>query len=186
MDHDIVKLLKKKDQKAIVLLEERYEKLIRYIAGTILADRDDSIDECVNDVYMKVWMHGAGYDYKKASFKTYIKAITRNTALNYLRKAKIWEEHEDSEQYETIQDEYMDYRMGPEDKVVQKEEVQILEEVLKSMKKKDRELVLRRFYYLQSSRQIALAMKMTENAVDSKLSRLRKKIKSQYEKEAVG
>lgn len=186
MDHDIVKLLKKKDQKAIVLLEERYEKLIRYIAGTILADRDDSIDECVNDVYMKVWMHGAGYDYKKASFKTYIKAITRNTALNYLRKAKIWEEHEDSEQYETIQDEYMDYRMGPEDKVVQKEEVQILEEVLKSMKKKDRVLVLRRFYYLQSSRQIALAMKMTENAVDSKLSRLRKKIKSQYEKEAAG
>lgn len=184
MDHDIVKLLKKRDQKAIVLLGEHYEKLIRYIAGTILADRDDEIDECVNDIYMKVWMHGAEYDYKKASFKTYIKAITRNTALNYLRKVKTQEEHEDSDQYETIQDEYVDYRLGPEEKAVQKEEVKILENVLKSMKKKDRELVIRRFYYLQSTRQIAAAMKMTENAVDSKLSRLRKKIKTQYEKEA--
>lgn len=185
MDHDIVRLLKKKDQKAIVLLEERYEKLIRYIAGTILMDRDDAIDECLNDVYMKIWLHGAGYDYKKASFKTYIKVITRNTALNALRKVKVQEEYEDSDQYETIQDEYVDYHMGPEDKAVQKEEVQILEEILKGMKNKDRELVLRRFYYLQSSKQIALAMKMTENAVDSKLSRLRKKIRIQYEKEAI-
>ena len=78
MDHDIVRLLKKKDQKAIVLLEERYEKLIRYIAGTILMDRDDAIDECLNDVYMKIWLHGAGYDYKKASFKNrYLCRINR-------------------------------------------------------------------------------------------------------------
>ena len=63
------------------------------------------------------------------------------------------------------------------------EEVQALNTVLRSLKKKDRELVLRRFYYLQSTRQIATAMEMSENAVDSKLSRLRKKIKKHYEKE---
>ena len=58
-----------------------------------------------------------------------------------------------------------------------------METLLKNLKKKDKELVLRRFYYLQSTKQIALAMKMTENAVDSKLSRLRKKIKKHSDKE---
>ena len=94
MDHDIIKLLEAKDQKAIALVEERYQKLIHYIAGTILLGRETVIEECVNDVYMKIWMYGARYDYKKASFKTYIKAITRNTAINHLRKIQTHEENE--------------------------------------------------------------------------------------------
>ena len=63
------------------------------------------------------------------------------------------------------------------------EEVQALSNILKELKKKDKEMVIRRFYYLQSTRQIAEAMKMSENAVDSKLSRLRRKLKKKYEKE---
>lgn len=183
MDHDIIKLLEAKDQQAIALVEERYRKLIHYIAGTILLGRETVIEECVNDVYMKIWMYGARYDYKKASFKTYIKAITRNTALNHLRKIQTHEENEEFQELETIQDEYIDYRQNPEHQVIQQEEVKVLENLLKNLKKKDKELVLRRFYYLQSTKQIALAMKMTENAVDSKLSRLRKKIKKHYDKE---
>lgn len=188
MDHDIVKLLMKKDQKAIALIEERYEKLIRYIAGTVLANRESAVEECINDVYLKIWMHGADYDYKKASFKTYIKVITRNAALNHLRKARTqetYEAYEDSESGDSLLEGYIDHHSNPEERAVRKEEVQLLEEILRNMKKKDRELVIRRFYYLQSSRQIALAMKMTENAVDSKLSRLRKKIRTRFEKEVV-
>ena len=67
--------------------------------------------------------------------------------------------------------------------MIRQEETDALNRILGSLKKKDRELVLRRFYYLQSARQIAEAMDMSENAVDSKLSRLRKKIRKNYEKE---
>ena len=84
---------------------------------------------------------------------------------------------------DTIQSEYIDYSQNLEQKIIFQEEVQALNTVLHSLKKKDRELVLRRFYYLQSTRQIAASMEMSENAVDSKLSRLRKKIKKHYEKE---
>ena len=183
MDHDIIKLLEAKDQKAISLVEERYQKLIRYIAGTILFGRETAIEECVNDVYMKIWMYGARYDYKKAAFKTYIIAITRITALNHLRKVQQHEEQEEFQELETMQEAYIDYKQNPEHQVIQKEEVKILEDLLKELKKKDKELVLRRFYYLQSTKQIAAAMKMSENAVDSKLSRLRKKIKKHYDRE---
>lgn len=183
MDRDIILLLKKKDQKAINLIQERYEKLIYYIANTVLAGRESIVEECVNDVYLKIWIHGAEYDYKKASFKTYIKVITRNTALNHLRTMRRQEEFEQSDESEEIQEEYIDYHQNPEQNLIRKEEVKVLEELLKKLKSKERELVLRRFYYLQSTKQIALAMKMTENAVDSKLSRLRKKIKEHFEKE---
>ena len=183
MDEDIVKLLAERNQRSIELIVQRYEKLIRYIAVTILHNRESSVEECMNDVYMKIWTHGAEYDYQRASFKTYLKAITRNTALNYLRKMKRLEELEGMDEADTLQSEYIDYSQNLEQKVIYQEEVQILNRILKALRKKDKELVLRRFYYLQSTRQIAEAMGMTENAVDSKLSRLRKKIRKHYEKE---
>lgn len=183
MDEDIIELLAKKDQRGIELIAKRYEKLIRYIAVTILRDRESSVEECINDVYLKIWTHSAQYDYEKASLKTYLKAITRNTALNYLRKLCKLEELEGMDESDTIQSEYIDYSQTPEQKIIYQEEVQILNQILASLKKKDKEFVLRRFYYLQSTKQIAVAMGMTENAVDSKLSRLRKKIKKRYERE---
>lgn len=183
MDEDIIELLVKRDQKSIELIAERYEKLIRYIAVTILRDRESSVEECINDVYLKIWTSGEQYDYNKASFKTYLKAITRNTALNYLRKLCRLEELEGMDESDTLQSEYIDYSQNLEQKVIYQEEVRTLSQILSSLKKKDKEMVLRRFYYLQSTKQIAAAMGMTENAVDSKLSRLRKKIKKRYEKE---
>ena len=185
LDFDIIKLLRKNDQEAIVLIEDRYGKLIHYIAETVLGSRVSDIEECVNDVYMKLWTHGAEYDYRKASFKTYLKTITRNTALNYLRKIRRQEEYEQYEQAETeseIQEAYIDHHQDVEQEMIRREEIEALERVIRRLKDKDRELVLRRFYYLQSTKQIAAAMKMSETSVDTKLSRLRKKMKKQYER----
>ena len=183
MDHDIIEFLAAKDERAVALMAERYEKLIRYIAVTILGDRSESVEECINDVYMKIWMKGHLYDFEKASFKTYLTAVTRNAALNHLRKLKQLEELEGLDESDTIQSEYIDYRQNVEQQMIFQEEVQALNRILRELKKKDKELVLRRFYYLQSTRQIAAAMEMSENAVDSKLSRLRKKITKRYRKE---
>ncbi|MCD7813417.1 MAG: sigma-70 family RNA polymerase sigma factor [Lachnospiraceae bacterium] len=183
MDEDIVKLLRERDQKSIELIAERYERLLRYIAVTILRDRETEVEECINDVYMKVWTHGATFDLEKASFRTWLKAITRNTALNYLRKAVRRETFEESGE-EPLGSGDMDESGNPERRMIFQEEVQALGRVLNDLKKKDRELVLRRFYYLQSTRQIAEAMGMSENAVDSKLSRLKKKLRKRYERES--
>ncbi|MCD8105278.1 MAG: sigma-70 family RNA polymerase sigma factor [Lachnospiraceae bacterium] len=189
MDDDIVALLRERNQKSIELIAERYEKLIRYIAVTILGNSETEVEECINDVYLKIWTHGAEFDWEKASFRTWMKAITRNTALNYLRKICRRREMEnvqgmeDTQEEDSLQAEYLDYTANPELGMIRKEEILALEHVLGELKKKERELILRRFYYLQSTRQIAEAMDMSENAVDSKISRLKRKIRKRYEKE---
>ena len=42
-DGDIIELLEMRDEKAIALIVERYEKLIRYISVTILGGREESV-----------------------------------------------------------------------------------------------------------------------------------------------
>lgn len=183
MDRDIVELLAARDEKGIELIAQRYEKLIRYIAVTILGGRESSVEECINDVYLKLWMHGAEYDDTKALFRTYLKAVARNTALNHLRKMDRLEELEGARELGALQSDYIDHSQDPEQTMICQEEIRALNQILAALRRKDKELVLRRFYYLQSTKQIAAAMGMTENAVDSKISRLRKKIKKKYEKE---
>ena len=80
MDRDIIEYLSQRDQRSIELVAERYEKLLRYIIASILGERQETVEECLNDVYLKIWMKGQGYDYEKASFKTYLKAIARNSS----------------------------------------------------------------------------------------------------------
>ncbi|MCD8366220.1 MAG: sigma-70 family RNA polymerase sigma factor [Clostridiales bacterium] len=186
MDEDIVELLRERDQKSIELIAQRYERLLRYIAVTILRDHETEVEECINDVYLKVWTHGTAFDLEKASFRTWLKAITRNTALNYLRKVSRREAFEGTGEEDPLSSGNTDDSDNPERRMLFQEEIQALERVLNDLKKKDRELVLRRFYYLQSTRQIAEAMEMSENAVDSKLSRLKKRLRKRYEREMSG
>ena len=49
---EIVELLAARDERGIELIVDQYEKLIRYIAGTILGGRETAVEECVNDVYL--------------------------------------------------------------------------------------------------------------------------------------
>ena len=50
MEQEIVELLRSGDEKGIELVAERYEKLIRYIAVTILGSRETEVEESINDV----------------------------------------------------------------------------------------------------------------------------------------
>jgi RNA polymerase sigma factor (sigma-70 family) len=48
----------------------------------------DYAKDIVQDVFIKVWKNIKNFDIKRASFKTWILTITRNTITDYLRKKK--------------------------------------------------------------------------------------------------
>ncbi len=182
-DEAIINLIYEKNEYGLLILAKKYEKLLFHIASGILGSRLRDIEECVNDTYLKLWNHIERYDMEKASLKTYLKVIVRNTAINKLRDLSKREERELPEDISKIAQYYIDYRQSVEGQVFRKENIQLLNEIIGRLNKKDHELVIRRYFYLQSSKDIAAAMKMTVTAVDSRLSRLRNKMKRDFEKE---
>lgn len=181
-DEKIVKLLRKKDEKGLFAISEKYEKLLTYIASTILGNRSLDIEECVNDSYLKLWSNIDKYDLNKASLKTYLKVIVRNTALNKIRDISKTELLMHSEGLEYVLEDYIDYFQNPEKKAIDKENIEALESIIKDLNKKDQELILRKYFYLQNSKDISSFMDMTVTAIDSRLSRLRVKIKQEFER----
>lgn len=180
-DKKIVKLITKKDEEGLKALTDKYEKLLIYISTGILGNNKEDVEECVNDTYFKVWNHIEEFDFEKASFKTYLSVIVRNTSINRLRKISKTEVIAQKEELAELTADYVDYRQNVESAMEQKENMEALNQIVSNLKKKEKELVLRRYYYLQSSKEIALHMGMTVNAVDSKLSRLRRQMKQKYD-----
>ena len=182
-DEAIINLIYEKNELGLLKLADKYEKLLFHIAAGILGSRSRDIEECVNDTYLKLWNHIERYDMEKASLKTYLKVIVRNTAINKLRDLSKREERELPEDISEIARYYIDHKQSVEGQVFRKEKIMLLNEIIGRLNKKDHELVIRRYFYLQSSKDIAAVMKMTVTAVDSRLSRLRNKMKQDFDKE---
>jgi RNA polymerase sigma-70 factor (ECF subfamily) len=182
-DEAIVNLIYEKDELGLSKLADKYEKLLIHIAAGILGSRSRDVEECVNDTYLKLWNHIEQYDMEKASLKTYLKVIVRNTAINKLRDMSRREERELPEDISDIAKYYVDHSQSVEGQVFNQENMQQLNNIIGHLNKKDQELVIRKYFYLQSSKKIAAATKMTVTAVDSRLSRLRNKMKQELEKE---
>jgi len=183
-DEAIVNLIYEKNEYGLEKLADKYEKLLIYIAKGILGNRMRDIEECVNDTYLKLWNHIDKYDMSKASLKTYLKVIVRNTAINKLRDLSRREDRELPDDISDIVKYYVDNSQNVEGKVFAKEDIKRLNEVIESLNKKDRELVIRKYFYLQSSKDISKAMNMTVTAIDSRLSRLRSRMKQDFQKES--
>ncbi len=179
-EEEIIELIRGQEDAGLSALAEKYGRLLTYIIAGILKERTGDVEECVNDTYLKVWRNVEKFDFTRASLATYLKVIARNTALNRLRDVKRHEECRAGEELSSLADTVADQSQSVENTVLRKERTRLLGMVIRALPDKERELMLRKYFYLQSSKAIAVAMGMTVNAVDTKLSRLRGKVKAAF------
>lgn len=181
-DQAIIDLICEGDELGFVSLADKYERLLFHIAKGILGNRSRDIEECINDTYLKLWNNIEQFDMNKASLKTYLKVIIRNTAINKLRDLSRHEKNQLPDDITDIAKYYADQSQSVEKEVFGKESIEQLNDLIRNLKERDRELIIRKYFYLQSSKHMASAMNMTVTAIDSRISRLRKKIKQDFEK----
>lgn len=77
----------KKDRSALEKLYNRYEKILFSFAMRITKD-EKLAEEVLQDVFMKVWNDSGTYDKSKGKFSSWILTVTRNKAIDRLRKEK--------------------------------------------------------------------------------------------------
>ncbi len=82
-DIDLVKLIKKGDQRAFKELFYKYEKKIFYFVFKIIGEKEPA-EEILQDVFVKLWNYQTKIDESK-SIAAFLYKTAKNTALNYLR-----------------------------------------------------------------------------------------------------
>ena len=163
--------LLQQDERGMEALLLHYGPLMRYIIAPILPDPQDR-EECLSEVSMRVWSRIAQFDPARGSWNAWLTAITRNTARNYQRSAQ----HHSGTRSIPAGTPAPD--ASPEETILQAERRAALHDALARLGQNDRALFYRKYYYLQSTAQIAAELGMTERAVEGRLYRLKKRLRT--------
>ena len=158
-------------------LIRHYGPLMRYIIAPILQNPEDR-EECLNDAAMRVWNKIEQFDPDRGSWNAWLTAIARNTALNRARKNGA------ADVAGEIPAEAPSQEISPEESLLKKERHVELIRALLQLSANEKTLFYRKYYYMQSTEQIASEMGLSLRAVEGKLYRVKKKLRKMLGGEA--
>lgn len=173
-DSRIIELFFERSEDAIAQLSNKYGKVCMKTAYNILYNQEDA-EECVNDSYLAVW--NTIPPKKPNPLLAFLLRIVRNVAINRY-------EYNHAEKrkgnYQECLDEWewgIASSESPEEQYDMSLLSSCIDEYLDALSKNNRLIFVRRYWYMDSCADIAKMTGMRENAVRTRLSRLRKGLK---------
>lgn len=157
--------LKKKEIDSLNYVIDKYSNLMFRVAFSVLNNRELS-SECLNDSLMKIWNFCDGFEGNEDKFKNWICTITKYTAIDILRKEK---RHANNLNIDDFENEHKLLKYDEDEIIMLKEEIN-------KMEKLDKEIFIRRFLNEEKIKDIAASLELTENTVNLRILRGKKKL----------
>lgn len=176
-DLDIVNLIYNRDDLGLSELRKKYNQLLYSLAFAILNNNSDS-DECVNDVYLKVWKTIPPY--KPTYLKSFVCKIARQISIDKYRSnnSKMKKEMSLNELDCDISSNY-----SLDDEFYKNELVDFINLFLEKLDVETQILFLRRYFLNESVKSLSNRFGITETNISVKLSRVKNKLKKHLELE---
>ena len=182
-DNGIIALYWARDEKALEETDCKYGGYCRSIAYNILQNREDS-EECVNDTWLRAW--NAMPPQRPNILSSFLGKITRNLSLDRYKLSHAAKRG--GGQLPVALDELGDCvpnGQNVEEELALKELSRLLDRFLRDLPERDCCVFLRRYWYVDSTADIAKRYQMAEGSVKSCLYRTRQKLKTYLEKAGV-
>ena len=134
------------DTQKAAIYRDYHGKVAGYIRSKINSPQD--AEDIAADVFLKVYEKLDSFDESKASLSTWIYTITRNTLTDYYRTRRVFEEVP-----ETREDDFC-----VEDEICDAEMLETLADALEALDKRERDIIILRFYSGKTLKEIAETM----------------------------
>ena len=175
-DKEIIALFNSRDQRAVTELKNKYGNYITSVSYRITGNRSDA-EECENDAYLAVWNTIPPENPKDLG--AYVFRICRNLSVDRLKRSTAQKR---SAEIVSLTEELAECDSA-EDVYIQGELKDVINSFLKTLKKRDRDMFLCRYYFSYSMKDIANNFGYSEEYVRTVLSRTRAKLKEHLKKE---
>lgn len=183
MSEALVERLWQRREDALADVERAYGALCKKISFQILRQSQD-VEECLNDTLLKVW--NSIPPNRPEHLGQYVCKIMRRVSLDkyrYLNRKKRQGTQVDLVFAELTSDLCADDVF---ERHFESEHItQVLNRFLESAEARERLIFLRRYWYLDSIKDIAKQLQMNENTIKTILSRSRAKLRTELEREGV-
>lgn len=158
-------------------LMDQYSGLVYYIVEKRLYGRTQDIEECVADVFIEFYSKLDTIDLEKGTIKGYLTIMSSRRAIDHYRKLSGIQEQgcEDLEipDFGTAE--------SPEEITMDSEEREFLLKEVEDLGEPDSSIIFRRFFLLQSVKEIAEGIGMKSNSVTKRITRALVTLKDRLE-----
>lgn len=163
------------DDKAFVeIIRDYKDGLILYLNG--FANNILTAEELTEDVFFKLVTKKPRFN-EKSSFKTWLYAIGRNTAVDYLRRNKKKKEVSAEEIRETE-----DERLSIEQSYIKQERLLLIHRALEKLKPEYKQVLWLVYFENFSQKETAKIMKKSVHSIETLVYRARLALKAELEK----
>lgn len=175
-DYKLVTLaVEKHDQKAYAELMARYKDSIYFMLLKMVNNRDDAEDltiEAFGKAFKKLHQYTPDF-----AFSTWLFKIATNNCIDFIRRKrkntisidKGIENDEGSEMQMDLKSEFLD----PEEKLIKKEKIELMHEIVEKLKPRYRRLIELRYFEEKSYDEIAQELSLPLGTVKAQLFRAR-------------
>lgn len=182
-DQQIIELFLQRNEEAVAKTEQKYTNYCRSIAVHILHDAEDT-NEALNDTWLAAW--NSIPPHIPNCLKTFLGRLTRNISLKRVRADNTLKHG--SAEIRVIFEEVEDWLRSDQDIEQQISEQELAEGInrfLDSISASERNVFVRRYWYMQPIAEIAEQFDFSESKVKSMLMRIRKKLYARLKKEGL-
>ena len=181
-DSQIIDLFYARAEQAIVALDEKYGPLLRRVSSNYLKDGQD-VEECVNDALLAAW--NSIPPARPDPLSAFVCKLVRNLSLNRYHANTAQKRNGGSM---LALDELAECLPDGRDLASELEARELgraIDRFLAKLKREDRILFVRRYWYAEPVTALAEERGCSVNRVSVRLHRLREKLKAQLIKEGV-
>ena len=155
---------------------DKYSRLLWPIASAVLKNvgSEQDVEECVADTFIYFWQHPEKFDPARGSLKSWLCLVVRSRAVDRYRQIS---RHGELPLEEAV----LSVSAGLQEELMSRETRQELVAAINALGEPGREILVRRYYYGQKPRAIALALGMTVKQVDNFLYRAKRQLRQALE-----
>lgn len=182
-DERIIDLYWARQETAIVETDKKYGGYCRSIALHILNSMEDS-EECVNDTWLRAW---DSMPPKRPDFlSAFLGKITRNLSISRYRMGHARKRGSGETDLLLMElEECIPAGKTVEEEIEGKETAAAIDSFLYGIDEESRNMFVRRYFYVDSIKEIAQRFDVSESKVKSQLFRTRNRLKDHLEKEGI-
>ncbi len=142
----------------------KFSRLLWPIAGAVLknAGSEQDVEECVADAFIYLWEHPERFDPGRGTLKSWLCIVARSRAVDRYRQIT-------RRSTVPLEEAALSDGLGMQEQLMREETRRELLAAVNALGEPGREILVRRYYYNQKPREIALALNMTVKQVDNSL-----------------
>ncbi len=180
-DAKIVELYHARDESAISESDRKYGRYCRTVAYGILRNGEDT-EECVSDTYLRAW--NAMPPHRPENLKTFLGKITRNLSMDRLDRLTA-EKRGAGESTAVLEEIAECVPAGAADETDGAILKEAIDRFLAGLPDGTRKIFVRRYWYMDSVKEIAARYGVSESRVKVTLFRTRNRLRTHLEKEGI-